>query len=268
MQKHFGDELPERYTCLACGVCIATSEALSETRGDVLVFSRLYCEKFEMFSQAQKSTLCPYCEYGLGTRGDSSCYLRADRLLRRTASLEVLVMSLKQQEITDLVPVLQQAFPKSNVQTHVLLKSELRGFQLSRISPDFVVVAHRNEGRVLLTDRNGFYHDVLGSAWQQTLGNVMVVVTKADPKVASDLFDAQLLRSLSTQGDQPTIGAISSMGRVLTWDTNPSATQMRQLQELATKAFFREPPASIQGLPLQWTGKPQKQQVSTWCNLL
>jgi len=169
-----------------------------------------------------------------------------------------------------MVPVLQGAFPHSNVSTRVLQKAELRGFQLSAAKPcpDFVVVVHRNEGRALLTDRNGFYHDVLGSAWQQTRGNVLVVLTRTEPKADAELFDSQLLRSLSTQGDQPTIGAMSSLGRVLTWEFSPSKPQLKQLQVLTAKAYFREPPPVVQGIPGQWSKHPPKAVPSAWCSLL
>lgn len=258
--------MPDRFMCHGCGVCIVTSEGLLETRDEALVFCRLLIQD----TGGQKSLSCPYCELGLGTRGDGSFFLRRDRLVKRSDQLDVLVCSLKQQEITDVVPVLQQTFPHSKVNGRVLLKAELRGFQLSGHSPDLVVVVHRNEGRALLTDRNGFYHDVLGSAWQQTRGNVLIIVTKTEAKGEQELYDVQLLNSLSTQGDQPTVGALSALGRVLTWETAPSAKQLQHLQQLSSKAYFREVPATHPAIPGQWCVKPQKPQPhsSTWCNLL
>ncbi|CAE8631689.1 unnamed protein product, partial [Polarella glacialis] len=181
------------------------------------------------------------------------------------------VCSLKPQEISELTPMLLEAFPQSNVRSKVLLKSELRGFQFTglRPSPDLVVVVHRNEGRALLTDRNGFYHDVLGSAWQQSRGNVLVVLTRVESKAETDLFDVQMLSSLSNQGDQPTIGAISVLGRVLTWMTSPSKLQLEQLRALGMKAYFREAPSqNAQGIPAHWVKPPALKQGAAWCTLL
>lgn len=258
---------PQRYACRGCGVCIATSDALSETREDAFVFSRLHGAE-EAAKEAPRAVVCPGCEQAVGAKVDEAFVVRRDRVARRGERLEVLVCSLKQQEIADLTPVLQETFPHSNVSARVLSKAELRGFHLAqRPHPDLVVVVHRNEGRTLLTDRNGFYHDVLGSAWQQTRGNVVVILTRVEPKADAELFDRQLLRSLSTQGDQPTIGAISALGRVLTWGSAPSGPQLQQLRLLTTRAYYREPPTLVQGIPGAWQRQPPK-AAAAWCALL
>lgn len=262
-------ELPVRFVCHSCGVCVATSDGLLESTDNILVFSRLHAPFDE--GQGNKSLICPCCESGLGIRTGSTFELRRDRVVKRQDRLEILVCSLKESEIADVRKVLQEVFPHSNVSSRILQKSELRGFQLSsKPSFDFVVVVHRNEGRVLLTDRNGFYHDVIGSAWQLTQGNVLVVLTRTEQKGKhAELYDGQLLRSLSTQGDQPTIGAISACGRVLTWETSPNKPQLEQLQALTAKAYFREPLVVAQGIPVQWTRSPPKSQAqSAWCQLL
>lgn len=277
-------EMPGRFVCCQCGACVATSDALSETRDDVLVFSQLQGASSSSSggnsaSGDSRTLQCPDCETALGTRTDSTFLVRRDRVEHRLERLEILVCSLKQQEISELSSVLQEAFPHSNVRPKVLQKAELRGFQLTglRPEPELVVVVHRNEGRTLLTDRNGFYHDVLGSAWQQTRGNICVVLTRTEPKAEADLFDRSLLGSLSSQGDQPTIGAISELGRVLTWGSSPSTAQLQQLVSLMTRAYFREHgPPDAQGIPPQWITAPLKAQhgqagqnaSAAWCALL
>jgi len=264
---------PPRYVCHACGVCVASGECHQSDEADVHVFSRLHGSAAS--DKVSKTVVCPCCESALGSRGNNNYLLRKGLVVKRHERLEILVCSLKNSEISDVVPVLQEAFPHSNVTPRVLQKAELRGFDLAqkpmKAPPDLVVVVHKNEGRALLTDRNGFYHDVLGSAWQQTRGNVLVVLTKTESKGGgAELFDSQLLKSLSTQGDQPTIGAISSCGRVLTWETQPSKPQLQQLQLLTEKAYYREPSSIVQGIPVAWTKPPKmgSSDKSQWCNLL
>jgi hypothetical protein len=254
------EELPVRYVCINCHYVVATATNLIETRDDVVVFCSLQS------NQEGKMVVCPVCELGLGKFGDNYT-LRKDRVMKRDERLEILICILKKEELTQLGALIQDVFPQSNVTSRQLQKSELRGFQLST-SPDFVVVAHRNEGRVLLTDRNGFYHDVLGSAWQQTWGNVLIVLTRTEPTSGDSLFDESLVHSLSTKGDQPTIGAIASDGRVLSWESEPSRQQREKLHELSVKAYFKEPPQMVQGIPAQWAKLPSKPGASNWCALL
>lgn len=267
-----GRTLTAKYVCHCCGVCVATGDNLIHDEADAHVFSRLHGSIATV--QGTRTVACPCCGQGLGSRGDKTYSLRKGLVVKTQDKLSILVCSLKDKEIQELTPVLQAAFPHSNVTPRVLQKAELRGFELQlRPGPDLVVVVHRNEGRALLTDRNGFYHDVLGSAWQQTFGNVFVILTKTESKGGpAELFDAQLLRSLSTQGDQPTIGAISACGRVLTWESQPSKPQQDQLGLLMEKAYFREPPTIVKGIPVSWGKNPKKGQGnsanSAWCNLL
>jgi len=255
---------------------VATGDGHQSDEADVHVFSRLHGSI--ALDKASKTVVCPCCEQALGSRGNNTFLLRKNLVAKKQDRLEILVFSLKDREIAEVTPVLQEAFPHCNVTARVLQKAELRGFEMrpTNPGPDLVVVVHRNEGRALLTDRNGFYHDVLGSAWQQTRGNVLVVLTRTEPKGgATELFDGQLLRALSTQGDQPTIGAMSACGRVLTWESQPSKSQLQQLQLLSEKAYFREPPAIVQGIPVAWSRVPQKSAMlgaqgsgSSWCSLL
>lgn len=200
-------------------------------------------------------------EQSLGLKSEGLHYLRRDRIHSRAEKLEVLVCSLKQQEITEVSQVIAGIFP-CDVRSRLLMKAELRQFNSLPGKPELVVVVHRNEGRALLTDRNGFYHEVLGTAWKQTRGNVLVVLTKAEPQ-GGDLYDKAMLRSLSTQGDQPTMGVLSTAGRVLTWGTGPSAEQLQQILALMSKAYFHE---SIHAqVPANWVKAPQK---AAWCALL
>eukprot|EP00403_Amphidinium_massartii_P011372 CAMPEP_0178426414 /NCGR_PEP_ID=MMETSP0689_2-20121128/29222_1 /TAXON_ID=160604 /ORGANISM="Amphidinium massartii, Strain CS-259" /LENGTH=250 /DNA_ID=CAMNT_0020048099 /DNA_START=209 /DNA_END=958 /DNA_ORIENTATION=+ len=247
------EDLPLRYVCQLCSVCLATSEGFVEARNDVVVFRSLQVRAD--VDKGSKTVICPGCENAVGSRSDQMFLLRKDRVFKRPDRLDVLVCSFKEKEITELATVLREAFPFCTITPRVLQKAELRGFQLlsPQHGPDMVVVVHRNEGRVLLTDRNGFYHDLLGSGWQHTRGNVLVVLTRTAPKSPnSELYDHPLVENLSTKGDQPTVGALAAVGRVLTWETAPSKTQLTQLHSLATKAYYREPSHIVQGIPAPW----------------
>lgn len=266
---------PLRYVCHACGTCIATAENLQASKDDALAFSSLYISA--PVDKSAMTVTCPNCDSPLGSRGAGGAApqfsLRKERVLKRPDGIEILVCSLKESEISELTPLLQKAFPRCNTTGKVLKKAELRGFDVSaaKPSPDLVVVAHKNEGRVLLTDRNGFYTDVLGSAWRLTKGNVLVVLTRTEPKGEANLCDQPLLQALSTQGDQPTIGAISALGRVLTWESTPNDAQVAQLEALALKAYYREPmtAANNRDLPPSWLVKTSGGKGNpNWCNLL
>lgn len=274
--EHTGP-LPQRFVCQLCGVCIATAEDLQAPppkgqQDNTFVFARLHGGGDSDKAAGSKTVTCPCCGQALGSRANTGFQLRQDRLRRRD-TLEVVICAMKDADIQEVSPIVRELLPQSRVTPRVLVKSELRGFQFGQKTPvpDLVIVVVRNEGRVLITDRNGLFHDVLGSAWQLTVGNAIVVVTKTPPKGSpSDLFDSQLLRALSTQGDQPTVGALSACGRVLTWEGAPSAPQRRQLRSLLESAYFRAlPTANVNGIPSQWLPKkPSKANSSAWCSLL
>lgn len=264
-----------RYVCYACGVCIATADCLEDggknATSEALTFRRLRIPADT--DKEAKTLLCPWCTTPLGrSRGDGASLVRRDRVVMRPEGLEILLCGLKEQDIESIKPVMQSCFPEVALTTLVLKKAELRGFSLSHtpsFGPDLVVVVHRNEGRVMLTDRNGFYNDVLASAWQRSAGNVAVVLTRADAGPDGSLYDRPLLKSLSEEGGQPTVGVLGGLGRLLTWGTAPSPSQVAQLGLLATKAYCREPAVQTQGVPAHWVQKPApKASAAMWCNLL
>lgn len=79
----------------------------------------------------------------------------------------VTVMSLKQADLSKVTELMQFCAPQLRLEvTEIpLLKSQLRGFEFKG-SADLAVLHHKAEGRLLLTDRNGFYHDLLGSTYR------------------------------------------------------------------------------------------------------
>ena len=66
--------------------------------------------------------------------------------------------------------------PVLEIMEETLTKAKLRGYQ-SAEQPDVTVLIHKCEGRLFLTDRNGFYNDLLLQQWTKTEGNVIIVLT-------------------------------------------------------------------------------------------
>lgn len=77
------------------------------------------------------------------------------------------LFGLKQSDLLKLSELLRSCTPQ--VALHIsetpLLKSQLRGYEYHG-SADLAVLHHRAEGRLLLTDRNGYYHDLLASLYR------------------------------------------------------------------------------------------------------
>jgi len=77
------------------------------------------------------------------------------------------LFGLKQPDLLKLSELLRTCTPQ--VALHIsetpLLKSQLRGYEYQG-SADLAVLHHRAEGRMLLTDRNGYYHDLLASLYR------------------------------------------------------------------------------------------------------
>ena len=70
----------------------------------------------------------------------------------------------------------------------MLQKADLRGYQSvkGKYNDDVVVLVHKSEGRLFLTDRNGFYNDFLADAWVKTKGNVIIILTANRTAVGAD----------------------------------------------------------------------------------
>mmetsp|Transcript_121809 Transcript_121809/g.279126 ORF Transcript_121809/g.279126 Transcript_121809/m.279126 type:complete len:201 (-) Transcript_121809:200-802(-) len=187
--------------------------------------------------------------------------------------VSILVMSLKEREMKEVETLFSsfEAFGSCTVATKLLQRSQLRGFKWEDAQRhQLVVIVHRNEGRVLLTDRNGFYNDVLAQAWKHCGGHVLLILTKAP--VDNELFDEKLIRNLADGGGQPTTGVLSDMGRVLTWDSEPSKEQQKHLASLVTSAADGEDPMAahegfLDKLPPDWT-KVDAAPLFQRCNIL
>ena len=68
------------------------------------------------------------------------------------------------------------ARPDIQISEETLTKAKLRGYTAPD-SYDISILVHKCEGRLFLTDRNGFYNDLLAHEWSKTRGNVVIVLT-------------------------------------------------------------------------------------------
>lgn len=77
------------------------------------------------------------------------------------------LFSLKQPDLSKISEMLRACAPQLllDITETSLLKSQLRGYDYHGTA-DLAVLHHRSEGRLLLTDRNGYYHDLLASLYR------------------------------------------------------------------------------------------------------
>jgi len=165
-------------------------------------------------------------------------------------SASLSIMSLKISDIQVLKVLLNELCEgtKLEIKEKVLVKSQLRG--INHVDPnDMLILQHRAEGRLLLTDRNGFYNDLLSAAFRTLEGRVLILITNIENDPPEGALASSEIFELAKYGDQPTIGVLAEMGKVVCYKTKPSISQAQHIQTLIKKfAFFREVP-SYEGLP-------------------
>ncbi len=66
---------------------------------------------------------------------------------------------------------------------------------------DLVILHHRAEGRLLLTDRNGFYNDFLASVYRSMEGRVLILITNIEEDPPEGALVSSEIYELSKFGD-------------------------------------------------------------------
>lgn len=154
-------------------------------------------------------------------------------------------MSLKSSDILFIKELIGELFcgeVKVVINERILAKSLLRGFQFVE-NVDLLILQHRAEGRLLLTDRNGFYNDLLSSAYRLLEGRVLVVIMNIEQDPPEGALVSSEIYELAKYGDQPTIGVLAEMGKVVCFKSRPSDFQLNYISQAIMKsAFYREPP--------------------------
>eukprot|EP00638_Chattonella_subsalsa_P010376 CAMPEP_0117746696 /NCGR_PEP_ID=MMETSP0947-20121206/8093_1 /TAXON_ID=44440 /ORGANISM="Chattonella subsalsa, Strain CCMP2191" /LENGTH=135 /DNA_ID=CAMNT_0005564055 /DNA_START=157 /DNA_END=561 /DNA_ORIENTATION=- len=100
------------------------------------------------------------------------------------------------------------------VNSQALQRSQLKGCKLGP-PVNMIVLCHFNEGRVLLTDKDGLYNDFIKEAVNISSGNVFIALSGVQTEGA--LANSETVQALVNHGNQESMEAIHSHGRFLTW---------------------------------------------------
>ena len=82
----------------------------------------------------------------------------------------------------------------------ILTKGTLRGYQSAQ-QYDIAILIHKCEGRIFLTDRNGFYTDLLATHFLKTGGQVLILLTANNKKTNDTDLTNDDVSTMATEGD-------------------------------------------------------------------
>lgn len=82
----------------------------------------------------------------------------------------------------------------------MLKKETLRGYQLVD-KYDITILIHKCEGRMFLTDRNGYYTDLLAAHYLDTGGQVLIFLIANTTKTLDTELYNQDVTTMATKGD-------------------------------------------------------------------
>ena len=158
--------------------------------------------------------------------------------------IKIDLFSLKPQILQELESLLRNLNIQSALQITKknLMKKDLRGFKYTS-DADLVILHHKIEGRLFLTDRNGYYNDFIESVYRQLDGRILILISNShtDPE-DNKLYTAEI-DEVSKFGDQPTIGILAEKKKVICYKLSPTEVQLAHIMSTIVKsAFFRETP--------------------------
>jgi len=108
-----------------------------------------------------------------------------------------------------------------------LERNQLRAFTFGDLNnANMIILCHYNEGRVLLTDKDGLYNDFLQEAIKMTSGNVFLALSGVH---TDGLANLETVNALTNSGEQQSIHEIYDCGRFLTWYEEPTAQHVSQI---------------------------------------
>lgn len=97
----------------------------------------------------------------------------------------------------------EQIRPDFNFCTELLQKAKLRGYVTPKSSEaNITILVHKCEGRLFLTDRNGFYNDFLAQTFMETKGHTIIILTSnRTPPVSNTSLENKDVITMYTKGD-------------------------------------------------------------------
>ena len=158
--------------------------------------------------------------------------------------IKIDVFSLKPQILQELETLLKSLAISNSlaISKKTLMKKELRGFKYTG-NADLVILHHKMEGRLFLTDRNGFYHDLIESVHNQLQGRILILISNAQSDPEECKLHTEEIDEVSKFGDQPTIGILARKRKVVCYKLNPTQVQRTHIISTILKsAFFGETP--------------------------
>lgn len=127
--------------------------------------------------------------------------------------------------------------PKLVFTEELLQKQNLRGYKCTN-KFDICILVHKCEGRLFLTDRNGFYNDLLASQFQSTRGHVMMLLIANRNLTGNQELANKDVDTMITQGDQPTLGFFKNKKRILVYNKTPSKLQRATIAEHIIESLY------------------------------
>jgi hypothetical protein len=156
--------------------------------------------------------------------------------------IKIDVFSLKPQILQELETLLRILNISNGlaISKKTLMKKDLRGFKYTG-NADLVILHHKIEGRLFLTDRNGFYNDFIESVYSQLRGRILILISNAQSDPEESKLYTDEIDEVSKFGDQPTIGILAQKQKVICYKLNPTQVQRAHIISTILKsAFFRE----------------------------
>ena len=105
-----------------------------------------------------------------------------------------------------------------------LTKAGLRGYKCEATG-DIALLVHKCEGRLFLTDRNGYYNDVIPSVFQQFRGDFLLLLSNNSGVLEEGALASDDVRTLASEGGQPSLLLLDAKRRIYTYKREPSAMQ-------------------------------------------
>jgi len=218
------------------------------------------------FTSVQTEELaCVICQSTLGIRVGSNnwCLLR-NAVNMREDPIKVTIFGMKEDEVMGIEGYVHNIFgnlmsyvrleqgeenfpdisnmnlplPKIETSRKLLTKNALRGFSCKDLVTDIVILVHKCEGRLFLTDRNGFYNDFISNSYKKTNGNVLLILTNNMTATPENKVSNSDIVTLGTKGDQPSLLYMDECSDIFVWNKEPTKFQACALAEKILSSIY------------------------------